>query len=53
LLKIVIEELLGYPALLISDGSLEGVESALNLTGAASVYSALARGEVDIYPEVR
>ena len=37
LLKIVIEERLGYPVQLISDGLVEGVESVLNLTGPASV----------------
>jgi hypothetical protein len=54
LLKILIEERLGYPVQLVSDGSLDGVESALNLNGtAASVYSALASGAADIYPEAR
>ncbi len=53
LLKIVIEERLGYPVQLISDGLAEGVESVLNLTGPASVYAALARGAADVYPEVR
>jgi hypothetical protein len=54
LLKILIEERLGYPVQLISDGLLVGaIESALNLTGPASVYSALARGDADMYPEVR
>ena len=51
LLKILIEEQIGYPVQLISDGLLLGVESALNLSGPASVYSALASGEVHIYPE--
>ena len=51
LLKILIEEQIGYPVQLISDGLLPGVESALNLRGVASVYSALASGEVHIYPE--
>jgi hypothetical protein len=51
LLKILIEEQIGYPVQLISDGLLPGVESALNLSGVASVYSALASGEVHIYPE--
>jgi hypothetical protein len=53
LLKIVIEGRLGWPVHLISDGDLAGIESALNLSGPASVYQALASGEADIYPEVR
>jgi hypothetical protein len=53
LLKIVIEERLGYPVQLISDGLNEAIESVLNLTGPASVYAALARGDADMYPEVR
>jgi uncharacterized small protein (DUF1192 family) len=53
LLKIVIEGRLGWPVHLISDGLLEGIESALNLSGTASVYQALASGEAHIYPEVR
>ena len=53
LLKIVIEERLGYPVQLISDGLVEAIESVLNLTGPASVYAALARGDADMYPEVR
>ena len=53
LLKILIEERLGYPVQLISDGLVDAIESALNLTGTASVYSALARGDADMYPEVR
>ena len=53
LLKITIEERLGHPVELISDGGLEGIASKLNLRGPASVYSALARGDADIYPEVR
>ncbi len=53
MLKITIEERLGYPVQLISDGVLAGIESALNLSGTESVYSALAAGEVHIYPEVR
>ena len=51
LLKITIEEQLGYRVQLISDGLLEDVRSALDLSGPASVYSALSSGEVDIYPE--
>ena len=53
LLKIAIEERLGWPVQLISDGLVPGVESALNLSGYASVYRALASGKADIYPEVR
>jgi hypothetical protein len=53
LLKIAIEGHLGRPVHLISDGLLTGIESALNLSGTASIYQALASGEADIYPEVR
>jgi hypothetical protein len=53
LLKFTIEELLGWPMQLISGGLLDGIESALNLTGAASKYEALAGGEAHIYPEAR
>ncbi len=54
LLKFVIEEMLGFPTLLVSDGLLDStIGSALNLTGPESVYSALAAGEADIYPEVK
>ena len=53
LLKIVIEGRLGWPVHLISDGDLAGIESALNLSGPASVYQALASGEAHMYPEVR
>ena len=53
LLKFTIEELLGWPVQLISGGLLDGIESALNLTGAASKYAALASGEAHIYPEAR
>ena len=53
LLKITIEERLGWPVELVSDGLLSGVESALNLSGPATVYEALASGEAHIYPEVR
>ena len=53
LLKIIVEERLGYPVQLISDGLFRSIESALNLTGPASVYAALAAGTADIYPEVR
>jgi hypothetical protein len=53
LLKIVIEERLGYPVQLVSDGLIPGLQSALNLSGVASVYAALSSGEVHIYPEAR
>ena len=53
LLKIVIEGRLGWPVHLISDGLLEGIGSALNLSGPTSVYQALASSEARIYPEVR
>ena len=53
LLKIIVEERLGYPVQLISDGLVRSIESALGLTGSASVYAALAAGTADIYPEVR
>ncbi len=53
LLKIVIEGHLGWPVHLISDGLHSSIESALNLSGPASVYQALASGEAHIYPEVR
>ena len=52
LLKIAIEERLGYPVMLIGDGLVGSIESALNLTGPASLYAALAAGTADIYPEV-
>jgi hypothetical protein len=51
LLKIAIEEGLGYPVQLISDGLM--IESALGLTGIQSVYESLAASKVDIYPEAR
>jgi hypothetical protein len=53
LLKFTIEEQLGWPVQLISDGLLDGIESALNLTGAASIFAALASGEAHIHPEAR
>ena len=53
MLKIAVEERLGYPVELISDGLVRGIESVLNLTDTASVYAALAAGTADIYPEVR
>ena len=46
LLKIIVEERLGYPVQLLSDGQIYGT------LGNGSIYSALARGEVDMYPEV-
>jgi hypothetical protein len=53
LLKITIEERLGWPVQLVSDGLVADIRSTLNLSGAASVYAALAAGDVDMYPEVR
>jgi hypothetical protein len=54
LLKFVIEEMLGFPTVLVSDGLLDSsIGSALNLAGPESVYLALAAGEADIYPEVK
>jgi hypothetical protein len=53
LLKIMIEERIGWPVQLISDGLIEGIDSVLNLSGVGSVYSALASGAVHIYPEAR
>ncbi len=53
LLKVAIEERLGYMVELISDDVIGNAESALNLTGARSLYSALASGDLHIYPEVR
>ena len=53
LLKIAMEERLGYPVQLISDGLTEGIKSALDLNGPESVYEALAAGTADIYPEVQ
>ena len=53
LLKIAIEGRLGWPVHLISDGMHSSIESALNLSGPASVYQALASGEAYIYPEAR
>jgi hypothetical protein len=58
LLKIVVEERLGYPAELLSDGQLADIRPGLKLniaegtSNANGIYSALARGEVDMYPEV-
>jgi hypothetical protein len=56
LLKIVAEERLGYPVRLLSDGQLADVGSDLRISEGTSInggiYSALARGEVDMHPEV-
>ena len=50
MLKILIEQELGYPAELVPDGLSPEIPS--NLTGPASVYEALASGAVHMYPEV-
>ncbi len=50
ILKILIEQELGYPAELVPDG--EDPEIPSNLVGTASVYEALERGAVHLYPEV-
>ena len=50
LLKVAIEEVLGFPVELVPDGL--GLDTG-ELTGPKSVYSALAKGSVHIYPEVR
>ena len=53
LLKIVVEERLGYPVQLLSDGQLADIGPGLKISDVnAGIYSALARGEVDMYPEV-
>ncbi len=56
LLKILVEERLGYPVQLLSDGQLAAVGPDLRISEGTSVnggvYSALARGEVDMRPEV-
>ena len=56
LLKIIVEERLGYPVQLLSDGLLADVGPDLRISEGTSVnggvYSALARGEVDMHPEV-
>jgi hypothetical protein len=56
LLKIVVEERLGYPVRLLSDGQLADVGFDLRISEKTSVvfaiYSALAGGEVDMHPEV-
>ncbi len=58
LLKIIVEERLGYPVQLLSDGQLAAVGPDLRISEGTSlnitdrIYSALARGEVDMHPEV-
>ena len=58
MLKIVIEERLGYPVQLLSDGQLADIGPGLKLnisegtSNGFGIYSALARGEVDMHPEV-
>jgi hypothetical protein len=51
LLKVCIEEVLGYPTQLIPDGQV--VTGVAALDGVASIYHALETGDVDLYPEVR
>ena len=50
MLKILTEQELGFPTELVQDGL--SSEIASNLTGLASVYEALASGDVHMYPEV-
>jgi len=50
LLKVAIEEVLGFPVELVPDGI---NTNPSKLTGPKSVYDALATGSVHIYPEVR
>jgi hypothetical protein len=53
LLKIVIEGRLGYPVQLLSDGQLANVWPGLTISNVSGgIYSALARGEIDMHPEV-
>ena len=54
LLKIAIEGRLGYPVQLLSEGQLADIGPGLRISEGSgfSIYSALARGEVDMYPEV-
>ncbi len=56
LLKIIIEERRGYRVELVADGDNPNLKLSSNLTVLAGsverVYSALASGEVDMYPEV-
>jgi hypothetical protein len=49
-LKILVEQELGFPTELVSDGLAPGIPS--NLTGPASVYQALGSGAAHMYPEV-
>jgi hypothetical protein len=50
LLKILVEQELGYPTELVPDGEIPEIPS--NLTGPESVYEALESGAVHMYPEV-
>ena len=50
MLKILIEQELGFPTELAQDGDSPEIPS--NLTGLASVYEALESGAVHMYPEV-
>jgi hypothetical protein len=50
ILKILIEQELGYPTELVPDGA--SLEIPSNLTGLASVYQALGSGAAHMYPEV-
>ena len=53
LLKIVVEERLGYPVQLRSDGQLADIGPGLKISDVnAGGFLALARGEADMYPEV-
>ena len=53
LLKIVVEGRLGYPVQLLSDGQLADIGPGLRISDVnAGGFSALARGEADMYPEV-
>jgi hypothetical protein len=53
LLKIVVEGRLGYPVEMLSDGQLADIGPGLKISDVnAGIYSALARGEADMYPEV-
>jgi hypothetical protein len=51
LIKTIVEEVLGFPTELVSDG-LSDV-SSLNLTGPEGVWNAMANAVVHMYPEVR
>ena len=50
MLKILIEQELGFPTELVPDGLTPAIPS--NLTGPASVYRALESGAAHMYPEV-